>query len=59
MSDNHVNPDVAVETFVLELLDGPPFWHGRLRRVSTGITRGRAPAGLGPRLVLSDKKFSD
>jgi len=24
MSDNHVNPDVAVETFVLELLDGEP-----------------------------------
>lgn len=24
MSDNHVDPDVAVETFVLELRDGPP-----------------------------------
>jgi uncharacterized protein YbcI len=24
MSDNHVHPDVAVETFVLELLDGDP-----------------------------------
>ena len=24
MSDNHINPDVAVETFVLELLDGDP-----------------------------------
>ncbi|HET7378547.1 MAG TPA: Na-translocating system protein MpsC family protein, partial [Gaiellales bacterium] len=24
MSSNHVNPDVAIESFVLELLDGPP-----------------------------------
>lgn len=24
MSSNHVNPDVAVESFVLELLDAPP-----------------------------------
>jgi uncharacterized protein YbcI len=24
MSDNHVDPDVAVETFVLELRDGAP-----------------------------------
>ena len=37
MSDNHVNPDVAVETFVLELLDGEPI-------VSKDDADGRAPA---------------
>jgi uncharacterized protein YbcI len=37
MSDNHVNPDVAVETFVLELLDGEPI-------VSEDDVGGRAPA---------------
>jgi uncharacterized protein YbcI len=37
MSDNHVNPDVAVETFVLELLDGDPI-------VSEDDGGGPAPA---------------
>ena len=37
MSDDHVNPDVAVETFVLELLDGEPI-------VSKDDADGRAPA---------------
>jgi uncharacterized protein YbcI len=37
MSDNHVNPDVAVETFVLELLDGDPI-------VSEDDDGGPAPA---------------
>jgi uncharacterized protein YbcI len=37
MSDNHVNPDVAVETFVLELLDGAPI-------VSEDDDGGPAPA---------------
>jgi uncharacterized protein YbcI len=37
MSDNHVNPDVAVETFVLELLDGAPI-------VSEDDGGGPAPA---------------
>jgi uncharacterized protein YbcI len=36
MSDNHVDPDVAVETFVLELRDGPP--------LGTDDPGGRAPA---------------
>jgi uncharacterized protein YbcI len=37
MSDNHVDPDVAVETFVLELLDGVPI-------VSEDDGGGPAPA---------------
>jgi uncharacterized protein YbcI len=40
MSDNHIAPDVAVETFVLELRDGPPI-------VSEDDTGGRAPAETG------------
>jgi uncharacterized protein YbcI len=37
MSDNHVDPDVAVETFVLELRDGDPI----VSEDDTGVT---APA---------------